>query len=694
MKTVCTLLVLTLTLLVGTEVFATGALFVKDIRSTNYQAAPIRFYDAKAIIDDQVATTSIDETFTNTLSVTAEATYIFPLPEGAVITELAYWMNGVKYIGSVKEKKAAQQAYNDKIRRLLDPALLQYAGDNVFKLNIAPINPNTDVRFQITYTELLKYEFGKVNYTFLLNATSMSPKPLERVSLTIDAYSQRNFLSVTSPSHGNFTAHSITKVNDKYYKLAFGDEKYLPTTDYVMQFETARDGVDMNVLTYIGAPQDSLGDGFFAAWITPPDNMNNQYALPRSIVFTADVSSSMDGKRIAALKEALNVFINELKPTDKFNIVVFSTGVVRMKPDVVDATEANLIEARQFVDKLVALGLTNINDALNTSLGMTFSDSTTNSIVFMTDGMPSWGEMDSLKILANVKAMNTKKIRIFSFGIGDDVNKYLLTNLAAQNNGYTAYIQQEDSIAVVIANHFRKITLPALQTPEITYGGLQTYDVYPILLPDLFFGSQVLQLGRYKNGGTYQVTLTGKIRSNDINQQQDVVFPTIVGGNKSVSRLWAQLKINELLDQITKFGERKELVDQIIALSIKFGILTKYTALYADPDDKSTDVIEETTTAENATIQLSAPAPNPSSGTVAIQFTVKPNVAGSVVKISVYDAFGNSIATIANAFFESGTHTLQWNEVNANGEYLSSGVYFIHIESNGATLIQKIIIIH
>ncbi|MBX7154680.1 MAG: VWA domain-containing protein [Bacteriodetes bacterium] len=694
MKTVCTLLVLTLTILVGTEAFATGALFVKDIRSTNYQAAPIRFYDAKAIIDDQVATTSIDETFTNTLSVTAEATYIFPLPEGAVITELAYWMNGVKYIGSVKEKKAAQQAYNDKIRRLLDPALLQYAGDNVFKLNIAPINPNTDVRFQITYTELLKYEFGKVNYKFLLNATSMSPKPLERVSLTIDAYSQRNFLSVTSPSHGNFTAHSITKVNDKYYKLAFGDEHYLPTSDYVMQFETARDGVDMNVLTYIGAPQDSLGDGFFAAWITPPDNMNNQYALPRSIVFTADVSSSMDGKRIVALKEALNVFINELKPTDKFNIVVFSTGVVRMKPDVVDATEANLIEARQFVDKLVALGLTNINDALNTSLGMTFSDSTTNSIVFMTDGMPSWGEMDSLKILANVKAMNTKKIRIFSFGIGEDVNKYLLTNLAAQNNGYTAYIQQEDSIAVVIANHFKKITLPALQTPAITYGGLQTYDVYPIILPDLFFGSQVLQLGRYKNGGTYPVTLTGKIRGNDINQQQDVVFPTIVGGNKSVSRLWAQLKINELLDQITKFGERKELVDQIIALSIKFGILTKYTALYADPDDKSTDVIEETTTVENATIQLSAPAPNPSSGTVSIQFTVKTNVAGSIVKVSVYDAFGNNIATIANAYFESGTHTLQWNEVNANGEYLQSGVYFIHIESNGATLIQKIIIIH
>ncbi|MBL7975736.1 MAG: T9SS type A sorting domain-containing protein, partial [Candidatus Kapabacteria bacterium] len=155
-----------------------------------------------------------------------------------------------------------------------------------------------------------------------------------------------------------------------------------------------------------------------------------------------------------------------------------------------------------------------------------------------------------------------------------------------------------------------------------------------------------------------------------------------------------QLKINELLDQITKFGERKELVDQIIALSIKFGILTKYTALYADPDDKSTDVIEETPITENATIQLSAPAPNPSSGTVAIQFTVKPNVAGSIVKVSVYDTFGNNIATIANAYFESGTHTLQWNEVNANGEYLPSGVYFIHIESNGATLIQKIIIIH
>jgi len=694
MKSIRTICVLAACILQFAELHATGALFVKDIRGTNYQVAPIRFYDAKATIDDQVATTSIDQTFTNTLSVIAEATCIFPLPEGAVITELAYWMNGVKYIGSVKEKKAAQQAYNDKIRKLLDPALLQYAGDNVFKLNIAPINPNSDVRFQITYTELLKYEFGKVNYKFLLNSTGISPKPLERVSLSIDAYSQTNFISITSPTHGNFTAHHITKVNDKQYKLTFGDEKYLPTSDYVLLFETARDGVDMNVLTYIGTPQDSLGDGFFAAWITPPDNLNNQYAQPRSIVFTADVSSSMDGKRIASLKEALQVFINELKPTDRFNIIVFSTGVVSMKPDLVETSESNIAEARQFVDKLVALGLTNINDALGTSLKMTFTDTTSNSIVFMTDGTPSWGEMDSLKILLNVKNANTKNIRIFSFGIGTDLNKYLLTNLAAQNNGYTAYIQSEDSIAVVIANHFQKISLPALQTPAMNYGSLQTYDVYPIILPDLFFGTQVLQLGRYKNGGTYPVSLTGKIRGNHITQTKDVVFPTIVGGNKSVSRLWAQMKINELLDQITNFGERKELVDQIISLSIKFGILTKYTALYADPDDKSTNVIEEQLRSENKSVQLSAPTPNPSTGIVSIQFTVKPISSGQVVRITIYNALGNKVTTLTNEYYEAGVHTIQWLGIGNTGEAVPNGVYYVHMVCNGETLVQKIIIQH
>lgn len=671
---------------------ATGALFVKDLRATDYQVAAIKTYDAKTTIEDQVATTYIDETFFNHLNTTAEATCIFPLPEGAVITELIYWMNGVKYIASVKEKKAAQQAYNDKIRRMLDPALLQFAGDNVFKLNIAPLNPRTDVRFAITYTELLPYEFGKVSYKFLLNATSISSKPLERVSLTINAHTQSKFISMTSPTHGNFTVHKIQQNSPSDYTMTFGDENFLPDRDYVLSFETARDGVDIHALGYVGAPQDSLGDGFFATWITPPDNLNEQYATPRNIVFVADISSSMEGRRITQLKEALGVFLDALMPYDRFNIVVFSTNVVSMKSDLVQATPQATSDARNFVQKLGAVGLTDIDDALKASLSMSFSDSTANSIVFMTDGMPSWGEMDSSKILANVKRGNTKNIRIFSFGIGEDLNKYLLTNLASQNAGYTAYINSADSIPVVIANHFKKISLPALQAPSIDYGSLQTYDVYPIVLPDLFFGAQVLQLGRYKSGGVYPVTLKGKIRGNDITQTSNVNFPSTVGGNKSVSRLWAQLKINELLGQIDRFGERKELVDAIIQLSIKFGILTRYTALYADPDDKATPVVEEGTAMENATLAMSAAMPNPFSSLCAFTLRIKPTTGMQHVRIAVYDVMGNLITYLADDAFDTGEYRFEWNGTKESGEAASAGIYLLRVECGNNILTQKIVL--
>lgn len=673
----------------ATNMFATGAMFVKDLRGGNYQVTPIRFYDAVTTIEDQVATTKIDQTFRNTLSMTAEATCIFPLPEGAVITELAYWMNGVRYIGSVKEKQAAQKAYNDKIRQLLDPALLQYAGDNIFKLNIAPINANTDVRFEITYTELLKYEFGKVQFTFLLNSTSVSSKPLERVSLRINASTQRGFRSVVSPSHANFTAHRIEKLSDSQYTLTFGDENYLPTSDYRLELETIRDGVDMNVLGYVGDVKDSLGDGFFAAWITPPDNLNATYAVPQSTVFTADISSSMDGKRIAQLKQALHVFLNSLTPRDKFNIIVFSTNIVSMENNLIDATETNIEKARVFVDKLVALGLTNIDEGLQRSLAMTFPDSTSNSIVFLTDGIPSWGEIDSTKILAKVKAQNTKGIRIFSFGIGEELNKYLLSNLSAQNNGYTAYIKSDDSISVVIANHFKKISLPALQSPTINYSTLQTYDVYPVVLPDLFFGMQVLQLGRYRNGGTHSLTLTGQIRGNTITQTKDVFFPVATGGNKSVSRLWAQAKIDELLHQISLYGERKELVDQIISISIRFGILTKYTALYADPDDKSTDVEDEQFTTSNNHIVSSHASPNPSSGAVRFTFELREE---QLVKVRVYSIHGECIATLCESSFQSGKHSVEWNGKDNRGFNVPNGLYLIKLDCANSTVTHKVLL--
>ena len=275
---------------------ATGALFVRPLRSNQtFNLMAIKIYDATATLQDQIALTHVDQTFFNETNQQVEATFVFPLPEGAVITELYYWFNGQRYKASVRERQEAQRDYNQKIRRYLDPALLQYLGNNLFKLNIAPINPQSEVRFEITYAELLPYEFGNIEYRFLLKTTGLSPKPLERVSVQITAKTHSAFKTFLLPGHQNSTATQITQISPQEYQVVFGDENFIPERDLLLRFETRRQNVDMNLITYTPAVEDSFGtESFYALWITPPDSISETEAIPRNIVFTADVSSSME----------------------------------------------------------------------------------------------------------------------------------------------------------------------------------------------------------------------------------------------------------------------------------------------------------------------------------------------------------------------------------------------------------------
>jgi len=170
---------------------ASGVLFVRPMRSTKtYQSMVIKSYDASVGIQDHIATTHVDQTFTNTMNAQVESTLLFPLPDGAVITEMIYWFNGKRYVANIREKKEAQAAYDANLRKYMDPALLQETGDNVFKLNIAPIEPLSDVRVEITYTEILPYSSGNLTYTHLLRTTGASPQPLQRVSVRVEARTQ------------------------------------------------------------------------------------------------------------------------------------------------------------------------------------------------------------------------------------------------------------------------------------------------------------------------------------------------------------------------------------------------------------------------------------------------------------------------------------------------------------------------
>lgn len=671
---------------------ATGALFVRPLASQQtFTTMSIRTYDAVVDIDDQIAVTHVDQRFFNESDARVEATYIFPLTEGAVITELIYYFNGKKYVANLREKKEAQQDYNEKVRRLIDPALLQYLGDNVFKLNIAPIDARSEVRFEITYAELLPYDFGSVDYRFLLKTTGLSPKPLDRLTLRINAHTATSFKSFSTPSHEPSTANRITQLSPDRYTIDFGDERYVADRDYTVRFQTRRDSVGMNVLTYSPTPSDSFGlDHFYAMWITPPDSVAPDRLEPRDIVVTADVSSSMEGERIEQLREALNAFLDALVETDRFNLVAFGTNVVLFRPDLVPATPNNVAAARQFVSGLSAIGLTNIDEALNASLRMSFGTTTTNLLVFLTDGYPTWGETEVRPILDSAAARNNGRVRIFPFGIGEELSRTLLESLGRDNGGYSTYIASDDSIAIVVRNYFRRVSQPVLQDLAVDIGTLSAYDRYPMDLSDLFWGTQLLQFGRYRNPGEHAITLNGSFLRAPMSMTRSITFSD-TGGNRAVARLWAKYKIDFLLGEIARLGERKELVDAIIDLSIHFGILSPYTALYSDPtkDPGASAAPEDVMVPLRVTIIASYP--NPFVDFTRIEVALPANAASNKLSVTIHDASGRLIRTLATGNMRPGKHELLWDGLDDAGSTVAAGTYFCRVTCGTETATHALV---
>ncbi|MDP4196088.1 MAG: VIT domain-containing protein [Bacteroidota bacterium] len=675
----------------SSDIFAVGALYVRPRNSTQqYQKMWIKKIDTKIDIQEQIAVTHVDQTFNNELNTSVEAIYLFPLPANATISELVYWVNGVRYVAEIKERQQAVSEYNQKLRQWLDPALLEYLGNNLFRLSIVPINANSDVRTEITYVEPLSYDFGNVNYLLKLNTLSLSSKPLQTVSVSIDATSKFPYKRFYSPSYANSTAAKITKISDNHYTFLFADENFYPDRDLSLQFETQRSGIEYHALSYKPSVQDSIGtDNFYSIWITPPDSLTAGDEIPKDIVFTADVSSSMDGKRMDQLKETLNNFLSLLTDKDKFNIIKFGTNVVPFKNDLVYATQNNINDAKNFVFQLSALGTTNIDDALTKSLSQSYGDSTSNDLIFLTDGTPTFGDTSNASILSHVKQNNKNNVRIFSFGIGDEVSKSLLQDLSDQNHGYAKFIASNDSIALVVNDHFKRISKPVLTDITLDLGGVQSWDQYPKTISDLFWGNQVMILGLYKNGGSFDVTLKGMIRSKAVEFKQSICFSDTIGGHRFVPRLWAKAKIDYLLQLIAAYGEIAELKQQIIELSLRFQILTPYTAFYVDPktglEEEKKDIPERFALAQNY--------PNPFNPETKITYSLPLGRSSYHVVIKIYNTLGQLIRVLIDSEQPSGNYTLTWNGKDMNNMNVPSGVYIYSIQAEGFNAVRKMVLL-
>jgi uncharacterized protein YegL len=678
-------------MLYSSATFALGALYARRPNSSE-TSTPLWLtkYDASVTITDQIAVTHVDQTFKNETSNRLEGVFVFPLPENAVVTELALWINGIRQVGKIMGAASADSAYRAIVNRSIDPALLQYMGKNVFKLSVFPIEANGNVmserRIEITYAELLPFRSQEANYTFYMKTVNLSSKPVQRASIVFDCKSQKKILSFTSPTAGSITGLTIQKQTDYHYVGSYGNENTNSEKDFTLAIRFENSDYALNNLTYVPRTDslkmffDTLGDNpYYLLWVTPPDTAQ---AIKKNVVFVADVSSSMGGTRITQLRQSLKAMIDMLASADMFNIISFSTGIDTFQQTLVEASAANKSAANQYVNQLTEKGLTDIEDALKSACKSAWDDTSVNAIVFLTDGMPTWPSgTNALRIIDTVSKYNTKGAAIFSFGIGSDVNDTLLKKLSNKNSGFTTKINSDDSISAIMSKFMHTISFPLIKKITMSYGAMETYDVLPNPLPNLYAGTQLTVLGRYKAAGEYQISFKGTRGKDTVTLSQKLSFPSGAVNHPFVPRMWASAKIDMLMDDIAMYGQKKELTDAVKELGLKYSIITPYTSIL---------VTEPTTAArlfEDKTMKNMSPAlwntPNPIKVSTTLRYYVPRSGKAQNVWVRIYDASGKLVRTLVNDVTMGGNFLVKWDARNMVGTIVPTGAYFAVLETSG-----------
>ncbi len=530
--------------------------------------------EVRVEINDQVAKTYITQTFFNDTDRNLAGTYLFPLPEDTTFSSYSLHIDGKPVEGKILEATEARQQYEAIVRQMIDPGLLEYADYKTVRARIFPIPAHGSKKVELEYTQILKAENGLIKYNFPLKTEGESAAA-EEIKIDVKLASKQGLRTIWSPSH------IISSKRDGDHKAiaSFLGKDIIPDKDFLLYYSVSDKDMSANLLTQ----KDSDQDGYFMMTLTPP--MQAKQLISKDIVFAADISGSMKGQRMDENKRALKYLVNALNPNDHFSVVQFNTDVDAFKTSLVPATPENKKAALAFIEDMEAAGGTNIGDALKTSASMLGTSKERPSyLVLMTDGEPTVGETGLEGLL---KAVDPKKdIRLFDFGIGYDVNTKLLNKLADNNHGTSQYVEPDESLEVALSSFYDKIKSPVLSNVKLNFDGIQVKDIYPRNVKDIFAGSQVLLMGKYKGSGDATCHMTGTINGAAKAYNFPLKFEKQALGHSYLPRLWAMRRIAHLTEVAQSNGETKEVVDEIIALSKKYGIISNYTSfLVTDPSE-------------------------------------------------------------------------------------------------------------
>ena len=542
-------------------------------------------FSVDASIKEQVATTQVTQVFKNTGSVTMEARFIFPLPYEGAVDQMTFMVDGTEYEAKLLDAGKAREIYQGYLRRNQDPALLQWIGTGLFQTSVFPIPPGATRKVTLRYSQLLRRDGTMTDYWFPLSTARYTSVPIEKLSIRVSIADQASIQNVYSPTH----PIELQRDDQRHVVVTTSQSAAVPNQDFRLVYDTAKAEVAASLLSAWPADDDQ---GYFALLASPAFDLKDVQPTQKRVFFVVDQSGSMSGQKIDQAREAAKFVLQNLRPDDQFNLISYNSNVSALSPEMLRYDDETRAQALGFINGITAGGMTNIDSAFQSALAQMTDKDTPSYVVFLSDGMPTAGEKNELKIAARCREANQAQARIISFGVGFDVNSRLLDRISRENSGQTEYVLPNEDLEAAVARLYSKISAPVVTQMKIEYtaqdakveDGPLTNRVYPENQTELYAGSQLVIVGRYRQSGPTKIKIQGLVGDAEQTFEFDLRFAEKGEQDKYpfVSKLWAMRRIGELIDQLDLEGKNQELIDEMIALSLKHGIVTPYTSYLAD----------------------------------------------------------------------------------------------------------------
>jgi Ca-activated chloride channel homolog len=534
-------------------------------------------HDVQVTVNNGIAVTHVNQVFLNKENRQVEALYTFPVPKGASVSNFSMWINGKEMIGEVLEKKRAREIYNSYKQRKRDPGLLEQTDYKTFEMRIFPIAPKAEQRVQITYYQELDFDHDWATYVYPLATSTRSGidnRVSGRFSVSANIKSAIPISAVNSPSHSkdfvmvNHTQH--------YHEASLENRDGDLARDVVLAFQVTRPITGMDLVT----SKTNGEDGYFSLTLTAGKELEKTQT-GADYVFVLDISGSManDGK-LSTSVNSLEAFVKSLGPDDKFELITFNKRPYTLFNQLMDARQENISKAVSFLGSQEARGGTSLQPAMATAYKYRTDDRPMNTVI-LSDGMTEQAER---RILMDMIHSRPSNIRVFCIGVGNEINRSLLTQMAEEAGGLAAFISRQDDFDRQAKAFRRKLMHPVATDLQINISGIDVYDIEPEKLPNLYHGMPVKIYGRYKGEGDGKIAIGAAVNGRQISTAAELSFPGRNNDNPEIERMWAWHRMEQLKRQ-HEVNSNPSLVDEIVRLGEGYSITSEYTSFLVLEND-------------------------------------------------------------------------------------------------------------